>query len=142
MVSQSAPAHRTLPAVEDGPHLEVDAIRAIREHLWAGALDVSQPLLDVDMDDGEVSCSCLGRVKCAPSQAAAAANVPVTGYCTRYAHLSVQRTPDSFLLRPQLSVGDLGYNNRLVYLDHHPTQPLPESCGMCYTRQTYTDSDN
>jgi hypothetical protein len=35
MDSRSAPAHRKLLAVKDGPHLGVDVIRAIKEHLQA-----------------------------------------------------------------------------------------------------------
>ena len=47
--SRSAPAHSKLPAVEDGPHLVVDAIRAIKEQLQADRQHVRQSLLDADM---------------------------------------------------------------------------------------------
>ena len=43
--SRSAPAHSKLPAVEDGPHLGGDALRAIKEHLQADRQKVRQSLL-------------------------------------------------------------------------------------------------
>lgn len=36
-------------AMEDGDHVAEEAVRTIKEHLQAGAMDVSQPLLDADM---------------------------------------------------------------------------------------------
>ena len=43
--SRSAPGHSKLPAVEDGPHLGGDALRAIKEHLQADRQKVRQSLL-------------------------------------------------------------------------------------------------
>jgi hypothetical protein len=45
MDSRSAPAHRKLLAVEDGPHIGVDVIRAMKEHLQADRQQVRQSLL-------------------------------------------------------------------------------------------------
>jgi hypothetical protein len=44
MDSRSAPAHNKLPAVEDGPHLGGDAIRAIKEQLQADRQHVRHSL--------------------------------------------------------------------------------------------------
>ena len=45
MDSRSAPAHRKLLAVKDSPHVGVDVIRAIKEHLQADRQQVRQSLL-------------------------------------------------------------------------------------------------
>ena len=69
----------------------------------------------------------MGRVKCAPPQAAAAAHVPIAGY----AHLTGQ-------LSAQLSVGDLGYEIPWICTIHtHPY--LRPACvrSLTPTRRTH-----
>ena len=68
-----------------GAHIVATLVPRHWEHLWAGTLDVSQPLLDADMERHHVAC--LGRVKCAPPQAAAAAHVPFAGYAHSFQSL-------------------------------------------------------
>ena len=102
-------AHHEQHAMVHGAHIVATLVPRHWEHLWAGTLDVSQPLLDADMERHQ-SCAWLGRVKCAPPQAAAAAHVPIAGY----AHLNGQ-------LSAQLSVGDLGYEIPWICTIHtHP----------------------
>ena len=68
MNSRSAPAHSKLPAVEDGPHLVVDGIRAIKEQLQADRQQVRQSLLaatphmDIGKSDSKVRCTGWGHV--------------------------------------------------------------------------------
>ena len=66
MMVAPTPARRDHHA---GAHNVATLVPRHWEHLWAGTLDVSQPLLDADMERHHDSCAWLGRVNRHPSNA-------------------------------------------------------------------------
>jgi hypothetical protein len=108
MDSQSAPAHRTLPAVEDGPHLGVDGIRAIRETPVGGSAG-RQPAAPCDADMGRhhVHVMCMFGARQMRATAGCSG-----GACTRYWLRAPQRTASCSVERGRLRVRMQGTKSR------------------------------